>query len=43
MFAGIFAIGLFFAVLFLKSGNLWMVGIFHGLGDSYIVGLSNNA
>ena len=43
MFAGIFAIGLFFAVLFLRSGNLWMVGIFHGLGDSYIVGLSNNA
>ena len=43
MFAGIFAIGLFFAVLFLRSGNLWMVGIFHGLGDSYVVGLSNNA
>jgi len=44
MFAGIFAIGLFFAVLFLRSGNLWMVGIFHGLGDVYVVGtLSNNA
>jgi membrane protease YdiL (CAAX protease family) len=38
MFAGIFAIGLFFAVLFQRSGNLWMVAIFHGLGDSYISG-----
>lgn len=38
MFAGIFVIGLFFAVLFLRSGNLWMVGIFHGLGESYILG-----
>ena len=38
MFTGIFAIGLFFGVLFQRSGNLWMVGIFHGLGDFYIVG-----
>ena len=38
MFAGIFAIGLFFGVLFLRSGNLWIVGIFHGLGESYILG-----
>jgi membrane protease YdiL (CAAX protease family) len=38
MFAGIFAIGLFFAMLFQRSGNLWIVGIFHGLGDSYILG-----
>jgi membrane protease YdiL (CAAX protease family) len=38
MFAGIFAIGLFFAVLFQRSGNLWMVGVFHGLGESYILG-----
>jgi len=40
MFAGIFAIGLFFAVLFERSNNLWMVGIFHGLGDAYITGLA---
>jgi membrane protease YdiL (CAAX protease family) len=40
MFAGIFAIGLFFAVLMWRSGNLWMVGIFHGLGDGYITGLA---
>lgn len=39
MFLAIFAIGLFFGVLFRRSGNLWMVGIFHGLGDSYITGL----
>ena len=38
MFAGIFAIGLFFAVLFQRSGNLWMVAIFHGIGNSYIDG-----
>lgn len=40
MFAGIFAIGLFFAVLLKRSGNLGMVGIFHGLGDWYITGLA---
>jgi len=39
MFLGIFAIGLFFGVLFRRSGNLWIVGIFHGLGDCYITGL----
>ena len=38
MFAGIFAIGLFFGVLFGRSGNLWMVAIFHGIGNSYIEG-----
>lgn len=39
MFAGIFTIGLFFSVLFWRSGNLWLVGILHGLGDAYIDGL----
>ena len=38
MFAGIFAIGLFFSVLFWRSGNLWMVAVFHGIGNSYIDG-----
>jgi membrane protease YdiL (CAAX protease family) len=38
MFVGIFAIGLFFGVLFAMSGNLWMVAIFHGVGNSYIEG-----
>lgn len=37
MFAAIFAIGLFFAVLFNRSGNLWMVASFHGVGDSYML------
>jgi membrane protease YdiL (CAAX protease family) len=41
MFAGIFAIGLFFAVLFWRSGNLWMVGLFHGVGNLYIEGTSH--
>ena len=38
LFAGIFAIGLFFAVLFWRSGNLWIVAILHGIGDLYIEG-----
>jgi len=40
MFLSIFAIGLFFAVVFRRSGNLGMVGTFHGLGDWYITGLA---
>jgi membrane protease YdiL (CAAX protease family) len=39
MFAGIFTIGLFFSVLFWRSGNLWLVGLLHGLGDAYMDGL----
>ncbi len=31
----------FFAVLFRRSNNLWMVGIFHGLEHWYIVGVSS--
>lgn len=38
MFAGIFAIGLFFAVLFWRSRNLWIVAVFHGVGNSYLLG-----
>ena len=39
MFAAIFAIGLFFGVLFARSGNLWLPGVFHGIGDAWITGL----
>ncbi|HEU5180822.1 MAG TPA: CPBP family intramembrane glutamic endopeptidase [Candidatus Polarisedimenticolia bacterium] len=42
MFAGIFAIGLFFAVLFQRSGNLWIVAIAHGIGNFYIEGLGGS-
>lgn len=38
MFASIFAIGLFFGLLFHRSGNLWIVAIMHGIGNAYIVG-----
>jgi membrane protease YdiL (CAAX protease family) len=38
MFAAIFAIGLFFGVLFWRSGNLWIVAVIHGIGNAYIVG-----
>lgn len=41
MFAGIFVIGLFFGVLFKRSGNLAIVGVLHGLGDCYIDGLGS--
>ncbi len=40
IFAGIFSIGMFFAVLFWRSGNLWMIAILHGLGDCFIDGLA---
>jgi len=39
IFAAIFAIGLFFGFLFHRSSNLWIVGIFHGVGDWYLTGL----
>ncbi len=39
IFAAIFATGLFFSVLKQRSGNLWIVGILHGLGDCYLVGI----
>jgi len=39
IFAAIFSIGMFFAVLFKRSGNLWIVGFLHGLGDWFIDGL----
>ena len=38
MFASIFAIGLFFGVLFWRSSNLWIVAVIHGIGNAYIVG-----
>jgi uncharacterized protein len=37
MFAAIFGIGLFFGVLYKRSGNLWMVATFHAIGNAYIV------
>jgi uncharacterized protein len=40
IFAGIFAIGLFFALIFWRSGNLWIIAIMHGLGDWFIDGLA---
>jgi membrane protease YdiL (CAAX protease family) len=40
MLAAIFAIGMFFGVLFHRSGNLWIVGFFHGVGNWFAVGLT---
>jgi membrane protease YdiL (CAAX protease family) len=37
MFALIFIIGLFFGVLFQRSRNLWIVAVFHAIGNAYIV------
>ena len=36
MFAAVFAMGLLFALHFHRSGNLWVVGVMHGLGQAYI-------
>lgn len=37
MFASIFVIGLFFGVLYRRSGNLWIAAVFHAIGNAYIV------
>lgn len=40
IFAAIFIIGFIFAIIFKRSGNLWIIGIMHGIGDMFINGLS---
>lgn len=40
IFAATFGIGLLFAILYMRSGNLWLVGIMHGIGDLFIDGLA---
>jgi len=37
MFAAIFVMGLFFGVLYRRSGNLWLPAIFHAIGNAYMV------
>ena len=37
MFASIFGIGLLFGFLFARSGNLWIVAVFHAIGNAYIL------
>jgi CAAX protease family protein len=37
MFAAIFAIGLVFGVIYHRSGNLWIVGVMHAIGNAYMV------
>ncbi len=39
IFAAIFSMGLFFGILFQRSGNLWIIGVMHGLGDWFMDGL----
>jgi membrane protease YdiL (CAAX protease family) len=38
MFGAIFAIGLFFAFIFARTRNLWIVGVFHGIGNLFTNG-----
>jgi CAAX protease family protein len=40
IFAAIFAIGLLFAILLRRSGNLWIIAVMHGLGDWFMDGLA---
>jgi len=37
MFAAIFAMGLFFGILFRRSGNLWLPAVFHALGNAWVI------
>ena len=37
VFTAIFCVGLYFAVLFQRSGNLWIVGVMHGIADWYVL------
>lgn len=37
MFAAIFVMGLFFGLLYRRSGNLWLPALFHGLGNAWMV------
>jgi uncharacterized protein len=37
MFAAIFAIGLYFGLLYARSGNLWLGAVFHAIGNAFIV------
>jgi membrane protease YdiL (CAAX protease family) len=37
LFGAIFVMGLFFGLLFARSGNLWIVAVFHAIGNAYIV------
>lgn len=39
MFFFIFLIGLFFGVLYRRSGNLWIAACFHAIGNAAIVWL----
>ena len=41
-FAAIFATGLFFGTLFHRCGNLWIVGITHGIGNAYMDGTARH-
>ena len=42
IFTAIFTIGLYFALIFHRSGNIWIVGTMHGLGDWFIDGLGRS-
>ena len=37
MFLAIFLIGLFFGAVYARSGNLWLVTVFHAIGNAYIL------
>ncbi len=37
MLTAIFAIGLFFGAVYQRSRNLWMPGVFHAIGNAYMI------
>ena len=43
IFAATFSIGLFFAFIFNRTRNIWLVGVFHGIGNAYTNGAAEIA
>ena len=41
--AATFSIGLFFAFIFRRTRNIWLVGVFHGIGNAYMNGAAKIA
>ena len=41
--AATFSIGVVFAFIFHRTRNVWLVGIFHGIGNAYTNGASEIA
>jgi membrane protease YdiL (CAAX protease family) len=41
--AATFSIGLFFAFIFHRTRKIWLIGVFHGIGNAYMNGVAKIA